>query len=105
MICPECGSESKVKDSRDNHRSTYRRRECLGCAHRWSTFEVIHTPGMDPYPMCGVKGCFKPKDPKSKWTMCTYHARKKDSDRRKTEAYRAKQRTREKLSRWKGARK
>ena len=43
MKCPACGySESRVIDSRpvDDGCSIRRRRECLSCAHRFTTFEV-----------------------------------------------------------------
>ena len=44
MLCPFCGHlESKVVNSRQNPRgdAIRRRRECLGCAHRFTTFEMI----------------------------------------------------------------
>ncbi len=43
MKCPVCGyAESKVIDSRpvDEGSSIRRRRECLSCGHRFTTFEV-----------------------------------------------------------------
>lgn len=46
MKCPYCGySESKVIDSRptDEGERIRRRRECLNCAKRFSTYEVIET--------------------------------------------------------------
>lgn len=46
MKCPYCGySESKVIDSRptDEGESIRRRRECLNCAKRFTTYEVIET--------------------------------------------------------------
>lgn len=46
MKCPVCGHlESKVIDSRaaDEGRSIKRRRECLECQKRFTTFEVIET--------------------------------------------------------------
>lgn len=40
--CPACQhEESKVVDSRDAGDSIRRRRECLACAHRFTTFERI----------------------------------------------------------------
>ena len=49
MKCPYCGySESKVIDSRptDEGERIRRRRECLNCAKRFTTYEVIETvPG------------------------------------------------------------
>lgn len=44
MYCQKCGSlEDKVIDSRlaKDGRSIRRRRECLGCAHRYTTYEEI----------------------------------------------------------------
>lgn len=46
MRCPFCNfSESKVIDSRptDEGERIRRRRECLGCAKRFTTYEVIET--------------------------------------------------------------
>ncbi len=40
MRCPYCGSpESKVVDKRDTDTTTRRRRECLGCTRRFTTYE------------------------------------------------------------------
>lgn len=42
MKCPQCGArETKVVDKRDNEEATVtrRRRECLTCAHRFTTYE------------------------------------------------------------------
>lgn len=46
MKCPACGhAESKVIDSRstDEGNSIRRRRECLNCQRRFTTYEVIET--------------------------------------------------------------
>ena len=46
MKCPYCGHpESKVIDSRpvEENSSIRRRRECLGCQARFTTYEVIET--------------------------------------------------------------
>lgn len=46
MKCPGCGhTESKVIDSRsvDEGNSIRRRRECLNCQRRFTTYEVIET--------------------------------------------------------------
>lgn len=46
MKCPYCGFlESKVVDSRptDESERIRRRRECLGCAKRFTTYEIIET--------------------------------------------------------------
>src|SRR3954453_8266125 len=44
MICPKCGTmEDKVVDSRlsKNGRSIRRRRECIACEHRFTTYEEV----------------------------------------------------------------
>ena len=42
MICPECGyNDSKVIDSRPAESKIRRRRECLKCAGRFTTYEII----------------------------------------------------------------
>ncbi len=45
MICPECKkSDTKVLDSRDDDRTIRRRRECLRCHYRFTTYERIESP-------------------------------------------------------------
>ena len=50
MVCPKCGfEESKVVDSRnvEEYNSIRRRRECLNCKNRFTTYEKIeYTPIM-----------------------------------------------------------
>ena len=49
MICPNCGSsELKVNESRDleGGSAVRRRRECLSCAFRFTTYERIENPGL-----------------------------------------------------------
>lgn len=42
MKCPECGcEESKVIDSRPTDNKVRRRRECIKCATRFTTYEII----------------------------------------------------------------
>lgn len=42
MKCPLCGfAESKVVDSRPSNSQIKRRRECLKCKQRFTTFEII----------------------------------------------------------------
>ena len=46
MKCPYCGfNESKVIDSRpaDENSSIRRRRECLSCANRFTTYETVES--------------------------------------------------------------
>ena len=43
MNCPSCGGRySKVTDSRSEPISVRRRRECLGCRTRFTTYERLH---------------------------------------------------------------
>ena len=39
MICPYCQKETKVLDSRDSDEAVRRRRECLDCKKRFTTYE------------------------------------------------------------------
>ena len=42
MYCPKCNNtESKVIDSRDSKEGTRRRRECIGCQTRFTTYEKV----------------------------------------------------------------
>ena len=44
MKCPHCGyNDSKVIDSRDVNDTIRRRRECLQCTARFTTYERLHT--------------------------------------------------------------
>ena len=40
MNCPKCGSKAKVIDSRPYESYIIRRRECNGCKHRFTTYEI-----------------------------------------------------------------
>jgi len=45
MLCPECKkSDTKVLDSRDDDRLIRRRRMCLRCHYRFTTYERIESP-------------------------------------------------------------
>lgn len=45
MLCPECKkSDSCVLDSRNEQRFVRRRRECLRCKFRFTTYEKIESP-------------------------------------------------------------
>ncbi len=44
MHCPQCKHESQVIDSRDADNSVRRRRECLDCQHRFTTYERLEVP-------------------------------------------------------------
>ncbi len=45
LICPTCRkSETRVVDSRDDESVVRRRRECLACKHRFTTYERMEAP-------------------------------------------------------------
>ena len=47
MRCPHCGfSDSRVTDSRNVENGIRRRRECLECQRRFTTYERIHTTAL-----------------------------------------------------------
>ena len=47
MKCPHCHhDDSKVTDSRDVDETIRRRRECLDCGFRFTTYERVHTGNM-----------------------------------------------------------
>ncbi len=47
MKCPSCGyQDSRVVDSRDVSDGVRRRRQCLGCGARFTTYERIHSAGL-----------------------------------------------------------
>lgn len=44
MLCPVCrSSENRVIDSRDDDSAVRRRRECLACRHRFTTYERVQS--------------------------------------------------------------
>lgn len=60
MRCPVCEhTESKVIDSRDAGDTTRRRRECLECAERFTTFERIEQKRLWVVKKSGNKEPFK----------------------------------------------
>ncbi|NQU78758.1 transcriptional repressor NrdR [Candidatus Woesearchaeota archaeon] len=65
MKCPFCGSlESKVVDKRETegHVATRRRRECLSCGKRYTTYERLETPSLTIIKKDGTKTLFdRPK--------------------------------------------
>ena len=45
MLCPECkNKQTEVLDSRNELRFVRRRRQCLKCKHRFTTYERIDPP-------------------------------------------------------------
>lgn len=61
MKCPKCGScESKVNESRDitGETAIRRRRECLKCSSRWTTYERLEIPNLVVIKKDGTKAPF-----------------------------------------------
>ena len=50
MKCPGCGSETKVVDKRitEDSSTNRRRRECLKCGKRFTTYEKLDETGVEP---------------------------------------------------------
>jgi transcriptional repressor NrdR len=47
MHCPYCGhGDSKVVDSRDSEEAIRRRRQCLSCGERFTTYERVETAAL-----------------------------------------------------------
>ena len=45
MLCPNCQkSETAVVDSRDDNKTVWRRRKCLSCDARFTTYERMEVP-------------------------------------------------------------
>jgi len=45
MHCPYCdGTETKVLDSRSSETKIRRRRECIACGKRFTTYEMVERP-------------------------------------------------------------
>ena len=74
MKCPFCGYEdSKVIDSRPLEDKKRRRRECMGCRKRFTTYEIVEKP----LPIVVKRdGSFDPFD-RNKLLSGIYHAIKK----------------------------
>lgn len=49
MRCPVCDGDTKVTDGRKTSKGFRRRRECLECLTRFSTYETIIVQSMDKY--------------------------------------------------------
>ena len=64
MKCPACLSPyTKVIDSRDykNGEMIRRRRQCMVCLHRFTTFEYVQKPRIRVFKKNGVSESFKPE--------------------------------------------
>ena len=62
MNCPSCGNpDSKVIDSRPSDKTSIRRRrECLGCGKRFTTYEIIEATPLYVVKKDGSKEIFDP---------------------------------------------
>jgi transcriptional regulator NrdR family protein len=43
-VCRACQADSRVVNSRRIRRCRVRRRECVQCGHRWTTYESLINP-------------------------------------------------------------
>lgn len=62
MKCPQCQiDDSKVVESRDaaDGDAIRRRRECLGCAHRYTTYERVERPNLAVVKKDGTRELFE----------------------------------------------
>jgi len=46
MNCPYCGKDTRVTNKRDSPEGVRRRRECLGCKKRFTTYEKVAQIGL-----------------------------------------------------------
>ncbi|MCX6749064.1 MAG: transcriptional regulator NrdR [Candidatus Pacearchaeota archaeon] len=66
MFCPYCkNSETKVTDKRDSEGETRRRRECLKCGKRFTTYEKIEPPDIKVIKKDGSRQLFSREKLKS----------------------------------------
>lgn len=49
--CCRCGADSRVVDIERTRTRIRRRRECVGCAHRWTTTELADESPFPPSPL------------------------------------------------------
>ena len=63
MICPKCGGLLEVLDTRYRRYRLWRRRNCMGCGYRFSTYELIkpHRGMMKSIANLAVEHIFKGK--------------------------------------------
>lgn len=62
MLCPQCKHrETQVVDSRDVHDGVRRRRECLSCKHRFTTYERTEPPQITVTKKSGSPERFNPE--------------------------------------------
>jgi transcriptional repressor NrdR len=61
MHCPFCGADTQVTDKRDAELETRRRRECLKCKKRFTTYEKIETRDLRVIKKDGRREAFDPE--------------------------------------------
>ena len=62
MLCPKCKCrETQVVDSREAHDGVRRRRECLECKERFTTYERIESPQVVVIKKSGSRERFNPE--------------------------------------------
>lgn len=62
MLCPKCKHrETQVVDSRDTHEGVRRRRECLACKYRFTTYERTEAPHVVVIKKNGEQERFNPE--------------------------------------------
>jgi transcriptional repressor NrdR len=59
--CGFCGGETQVTDKRDHENETRRRRECLKCKKRFTTYEKIETRDLRVIKKDGTREQFDPE--------------------------------------------
>lgn len=62
MLCPKCKHrETQVVDSRDTQDGVRRRRECLACKYRYTTYERVESPVITVVKKDGSRERFNPE--------------------------------------------
>lgn len=44
LVCPRCRADTYVVDTRPGDKTVRRRRKCVACDHRFTTYECIDAP-------------------------------------------------------------
>lgn len=61
MKCPFCGGNTEVTDKRDSEGETRRRRECLKCKKRFTTYEKFEVKDLRVIKKDGTRVAFDPE--------------------------------------------
>jgi len=59
--CPFCGGNTEVTDKRDSEGETRRRRECLKCKKRFTTYEKFEVKDLRVIKKDGTRAAFDPE--------------------------------------------